>query len=152
MTTHTSDAVDAGIMPDFSQAGVVLTRTTQFTTTDDSIVSGDTIQMIPVPNDAKILGIDMYYDALPACATGCEIGYGGDPDAFMANLPMTGTNFRSWPGTAYDNDTTAGFLYTFTADDTIDIAIHSASTKIPTDVNIYMAVRYTMTGTLSDET
>lgn len=153
MTTHKSDAVQAGIMPDFAQAGVVLCRSTEFVTSDDSIVSGDTIQMVPVPDDAKVLGVQVYYSALPAGVTGCDIGYGGDTDAFMATVPMTAANIKSaYLGQTAGFQNTAGFLHTFTADDTIDIAIVKAPTKIPTSQHIYMSVWYKMTGSLSDET
>ena len=154
MTTHKSEAVTAGIMPDFAQAGVVLCRSAEFVTSDDSIVSGDTIQMVPIPKNGKILSLDVYYSALPDGTTGCDIGYGGDPDAFMATVPMTGDNMQHWPGSSYDNNAAAigVFLHTFTANDTIDIAIPTAVTKIPTSQAIYMSVYYKMVGTLTDET
>ncbi|MCP4668840.1 MAG: hypothetical protein GY849_21085 [Deltaproteobacteria bacterium] len=154
MTTHKSDAVVAGIMPDFAQAGVVLCRSAEYVTSDDSVVSGDTIQMVPIPKGAKVLKVDVYYSALPAGTTAVDIGYGGDTDAFMSTIPMTADNFQFWPGGSYDNDAAAVgvFLHTFTADDTIDIAIASAATKIPTSQHLYMSVQYKMTGTMDDET
>jgi hypothetical protein len=152
MTTHKSNAVLAGITPDYALAGVVLSRSCKFTPADDSIVSGDTIQMIPVPKGAQILGIDIFYTALPAGTTGADIGYGGDTDAFMSTLPLTAQNIKHWPGNALDNKTTAGLLHTFTAADTIDIALGSAATKIPTSTPIYMNVMYKMVGTIADET
>lgn len=160
MTTHKSDAVTAGIMPDFNQAGVVLNRSAEFTTADDSIVSGDTIQMVPIPKNAKVLRVEVYHSDLPDGTTGANIGYGGDPNAFIATYPMTGAGMICWPGafamggdaTGANYDNTAGFLHTFTADDTIDIAIGSAATKIPTNQYLYMSVYYKMTGTIADET
>lgn len=152
MTTHKSDAVQAGIMPDFAQAGVVLCRSAEFVTSDDSIVSGDTIQMVPVPDNSKVLGLSVYYSALPAGVTGCDIGYGGDTDAFMATVPMTAANIKAaYMGQTAGFQNVAGFLHTFTADDTIDIAIVKAPTKIPTSQHIYMSVFYKMTGVLNDE-
>lgn len=154
MTTHKSDAVQAGIMPDFAQAGVVLCRSAEFVTDDDSVVSGDTIQMVPIPKNAKILAIEVYYSDLPDGCTGTDIGYGGDGDAFLKTIPVTGDNFVRWPGSSYDNNAVGvdSFLHTFTADDTIDVALTSAPTKIPTGQKIYMAVYYKMVGSLSDET
>ena len=149
MTTHRSDAVVAGIMPDFAQAGVVLCRSAEFTTSDDSLISGDTLQMVPIPNDAKVLKVQVYYSALPGGTTGCDIGYGGDPDAFAATVPFTAVNTKEFPPDTLMND--VGFLHTFTADDTIDITFPSAATKIPTSQCISMAVWYKMTGTLDDE-
>ena len=153
MTTHKSDAVVAGIMPDLAQAGVVLCRSAEFVTPDDSIVSADTLQMIPIPNGAKVLRVEAYFSALPAGTTGSDIGYGGDADAFMVGVDMTAANVKVWPAGIGDNafKSVAGFLHTFTADDTIDIAFVKLGTKIPTSQHIKMAVWYKMTGVLSDE-
>ena len=151
MTTHKSDAVQAGVKADYAKAGVVLCRSSKFVTEDDSIVSGDTIQMVPVPKNACVLALDLYYSDLPDGCTGTDVGYGGDSDAFMATIPVTGANFVRWPGSSYDNNTSDMFLHTFTADDTIDIALTSAPTKIPTSQQIYMAVYYKMVGTIGDE-
>lgn len=144
-------------MPDHARAGVVFCRSAEFTTADDSIVSGDTLQLVPIPKNAKILRIDLYHDALPAGTTGCDLGYGGDPNAFMSSLTMTGSKFEVWPGQQQNAHTTVyfgntqGFLHTFTADDTIDLTFPTAATKIPTSTDINIAVWYKMTGTISDE-
>lgn len=153
MTTHKSTAVTKGIMPDFARAGVVLSRRAKFVSSDDSIVSGDTLQMVPVPKDAEILGVQVYYSALPAGFTGCDIGYGGDTDSFMATVPMTGSNIKSaYMGQTAGYQNVAGFLHKFTADDTIDIAFIKAPTKIETSQHINMTVWYKMIGSLEDET
>lgn len=153
MALFKSDAVVSGICPDFSQAGVVLCRSAQYVTVDDEIVSGDTLQMVPIPKGAKVLKVDVYYSTLPAGTTGCDVGYGGDPDAYLATVPMTGDNMQSWPASTYRNKAAAvsRFLETFTADDTIDIAFTKLATKIPTSQKIYMAVHYKMVGSLKDE-
>ena len=162
MTTHKSDAIDT-IMPDYLKAGVVMCRSAEFVTEDDSIVSGDTLQMVPIPKDAKVLRLDLYYSALPAGFTGEDIGYGGDPDAFIDALAMTGASLKTYPGCWVRSswatgdvikirDNPVGLLHTFTADDTIDIAFQKAPTKIPTSQHIKMSVWYKMTGTISDET
>ena len=162
MTIHKSDAILPGIMPDFLKAGVVLCRSAEYVTEDDSLVSGDTLQMVPIPKNAKVLRIDLYYSALPAGTTGCDVGYGGDPDAFIAALAFTGASLKTYPGCWIRSslatgdiveirDNNAGFLHTFTADDTIDIAFMKAPTKIPTSQHIKMSVWYKMTGTISDE-
>lgn len=152
-----SDAVVAGIMPDFAQAGVILCRSAEYVTEDDELVSGDTLQMVPVPNGAKVLRVEVYHSALPAGTTAADIGYGGDANAFMDGAIMTGANIRIWPSLKGNGPTqhsfrqTAGFLHTFTADDTIDIAFYKLATKIPTNQHIKMAVWYKMTGVLEDE-
>ena len=77
MTIHKTAAIQAGIMPDFRGAGVVLCRSSQWTAADDSVVSGDTLQMVPIPSGAKILRLFMGFGALPAGFTGEDVGYGG---------------------------------------------------------------------------
>lgn len=154
MTTHKSTAVQAGLMPDFAQAGVVLCRSAEFVTADDSVVSGDTIQMVPIPKNAKVLALTVYHSTLPDGTTGGMVGYGGDANAFLSGIDMTGDNMHNWPGCSFDNNAAAvdSFNHTFTADDTIDIAIGSAATKIPTGQKLYMNVFYKMVGSISDET
>jgi len=143
--------------------GVVLCRSAEFVSEDDSIVSGDTLQMVPMPKGSKILKLEVYYSALPAGCTGTDIGYGGDPDAFIHTLPMTGQNVKAYPGcfirTSHITgdiiglrDNPVGLLHTFTADDSIDIAFTKLNTKIPTSQHIKMAVWYKMIGTIKDET
>jgi hypothetical protein len=150
MTIHKSSAVDSGIMPDATKAGVPLVRTGFITTANDAIVSGDTLQMVPVPKGAKILDV-IVQAALPTGFSGEDVGYGGDPDAFMdaANLnSVSGAGYQSMVG---GKQATAGFLTIFTHNDTIDIALKKAPKKIPTSTTIKMAVYYTMTGTIVDE-
>lgn len=154
MTIHKSNAVISGLAPAHSYAGVTLSRSAEFVTSDDSIVSGDTLQMVPIPENAKVLGLEVYYSALPAGTTGCDIGYNGDSDTFMAGVDMTAANIKTWPTGIADNAfrNTAGFLHTFTADDTIDIAFTKLATKIPTSQHIKMNVYYKMVGVIADET
>lgn len=151
MTTHKSDAVTAGIMPDYAQAGVVLCRTAEFVSSDDSIVSGDTLQMVPIPKNAKILQLEVYYSALPAGSTAVDVGYGGDTDAFLVTVPMTAANIKRWPANSCVLTNVAGYLHTFTANDTIDLAFTKLATKIPTSQHLKMAVWYKMTGVIDDE-
>ncbi len=153
MTTHISTAVTAGIMPDFAQAGVVLCRTTDFEAADDTIVSGDTLQMVPIPNDARILRIELFYSTLPSGTTAVMLGYGGDPDAFGDSIDMTGNNVKIWPSSILNHPQglIVGYNHTFTADDTIDLAFNEMDTKLPTLSKIIMSVWYKMTGVLTDE-
>lgn len=158
MTIHKSSAVTSGIMPDHAKAGVVFCRSAEYSTSDDSMVSGDTLQMIPVPKNAKVLRVEFFHEALPAGCTGANVGYGGDPNAFFSTLTITGEKFEIYPFQAGCGPTqtyfgnTTGWLHTFTADDTVDMALGSAATKIPTNTTFKMAVWYKMTGTISDET
>ena len=149
MTTHKSAAVTAGIMPDFAQAGVVLCRSGFIYTADDEIVSGDTIQMVPNPEGALVLQVQVYHCALPANTTGCDIGYGGDPDAFAATVTMTAADWKVFPGNSLEGN--PGFRHIFTADDTVDITFGTLDTKLPTASALQLNVWYKMTGVLADE-
>ena len=146
MTTYSSDAVNAGIMPDFRvPAGVVLTRHVLYTTASDAIVSADVIRLLPIPKNARV--IDVVISAvLPAGCTGCDVGYGGDPDAFFDGLDLLTTAVYNMSSGAV-----AGFLHKFTADDTIDLTLNKAVTKIPTSTIIYASVTYKMTDAINDE-
>jgi hypothetical protein len=151
MTTHKSDAVNAGIMPDFAQVGVVLCRSSEFTN-DAAIASGDTIQMVPIPKGAKVLMIQLGFNTVESQATGCMVGYGGDTNAFADPVLMTADNVKVFPGNVGNQEAFTGFLHTFTADDTIDICIPTALGNVTADeAQLNMAVWYKMTGTITDE-
>jgi hypothetical protein len=152
MTTHKSSAVLAGIMPDLARAGVVLCRTSEFTN-DDAIACGDTVQMVPVPKYAKILLIQIGHNTVEEGASGCMVGYGGDTTAFADTVLMTADQVSTYPSNlAGTPEMFGGFLHTFTADDTIDIAFPKISADATADtVQIDMAVYYKMTGSISDE-
>jgi len=154
MTIHKSEAVQAGIMPDYAQAGVVLCRSCDFEAADDNISSGDTLQMIPIPKNAKVLKIDLFYSTLPAGTTAVQMGWRAKPTGFGDTLDMTGVNQIFWPReirNAPNFGGRAGINHTFTADDTIDLAFDNMDTKLPTLTKIVMNVWYKMTGTLEDE-
>ena len=146
MTTYSSDAVNAGIMPDFRvPAGVVLNRHVIYTTASDAIVSTDVIKLLPVPKNARILNVTISA-LLPAGCTGCDVGYGGNPDAFHDGLDLlTAAVYNMSAGDV------SGFLHKFTADDTIDLTLNKAPTKIPTSTIIYASVSYKMTDAIADE-
>jgi hypothetical protein len=158
MTIHKSAAVTAGIMPDHARAGVVFCRSAEYSTANDNIVSADTLQLVPIPKNAKVLRVDFFHEALPAGVTGSDLGYGGDANAFFSSLTLTGEKFEVYPGQQQNAHTTVyfgatdGFLHTFTADDTIDLTFPKAPTKIPTATTFKIAVWYKMTGTIADET
>jgi len=147
MTTHTTDAVDAGIMPDFRvPAGVTLNRHVIFTTADDSIVSGDVIQLLPIPKNARVMDV-LISAALPAGCTDSDVGYGGDADAFYDGISILSTTVFTM-----NSGEVEGFLHKFTADDTIDLTLNkTGATKIPTSTIIYASVTYKMTDAINDE-
>ena len=157
MTIHKSEAVQAGIMPDYAQAGVVLCRTCDFEAADDSIVSADTLQMVPIPKGAKVLRLEMFFSDLPDGTTAVQLGWRAKPTGFGETIDMTGVNVYVWPQSLAEAQCgnvgggRAGFNHTFTADDTIDLAFDNMDTKLPTLTKIVMNVWYKMTGTLEDE-
>jgi|GEM_PF-1743573 len=147
MATHTTDAVDAGIMPDFRvPAGVELNRHVIFTTADDSIVSGDVIQLLPIPKNARVIDVSISANILAGC-TDCDVGYGGDANAFHDDIDLIAASvFNMSAGDV------AGFLHKFTADDTIDLTLNkTGATKVPTSTIIYASVTYKMTDSIADE-
>lgn len=155
MTTYQSDAVTAGIMPDYNMAGVVLCRTGFYTNAaQDTVISGDTIQLVPVPKNAQILDIhlsvSMAADTLDlAGATGCHVGDGSSPSRFMDDASLgaaellTMENATSKPGAI-------GYTYD-EGNDTIDLALTKAETVVPTGCTFFMSVYYKMAGSISDE-
>ena len=157
MTIHASATVTAGVMPDFKQAGVVLCRTCDFEAADDSIVSADTLQMVPIPSGAKVLRIEMFFSDLPDGTTAVQMGWRAKPTGFGDTIDMTGVNVYVWPQSLEQKQCgeagggRAGFNHTFTADDTIDLYFKEMDTKLPTATKVVMNVWYKMTGILSDE-
>jgi len=148
-------------MPDHARAGVVLNRTASYSPTTDVITSGDTIQMVPIPNNAKLLRVEMYHTAMQADITNIDVGWGGDVNGIFSDINPTAERFHTYPTgqpalgatctlTYYAN--TAGFLHMFTADDTIDIYFYTANTSMETNENFQMSVWYKMCGTVADET
>jgi len=158
MTTYKSDAVVSGIMPDHARPGVVLNRSASYSPTTDVITSGDTLQMVPIPKNAKLLRVDFYHTALQGDITNIDVGWGGDVNGIFSDLTPTGEKFDTWPSNQENAHTTtyfgntAGFLHMFTADDTIDIYFYTANTSVETNENFQMSVWYKMCGTIADET
>ena len=148
MTTHRSLAAIAGIMPDYAQAGVVLCRTGRLTTADDNMVSGDTLQMVPVPENAIILDIKAYANVEIPGATGCHIGDGSSPTRFFDDACLGDVNYLQLE----DDGKPIGCGYCYDeGNDTIDIALTKAATKVPTSTVFTMHVWYKMMGSISDE-
>jgi len=155
MTTYKSDAVIAGLMPDYSRAGVVLARTGCYTTTsdDDELESGDTLQMVPVPKNAQILDIHVTAKLIGGTlawtgASGCHIGDGASPSRFMDDASLDVLVMQ----TMANDGKPAAIGYTYDeGNDTIDIFINSAATATPTGTSIMMTVYYKMAGSIKDE-
>jgi len=148
MTTYKSDAVESGLHADKTIPGLVLCRTGRYTTEDDSLVSADVIQMVPVPVGAQVIDVDFYCSGDAALATGIDMGDGGDPDRYFAGLTFTGDHVY---GKSAMNP--VGFDKVYSTDDTVDIVLvkTAADTKVPTDIEFVVNVWYKMQGALDDE-
>ena len=154
MTTHKTDAVTSGLMPDYSRAGVVLARTGVITfDAQDEFISGDTIQLVPVPKNAQIL--DIHLCAYVAggtldftAATGCHVGDGSSPSRFMDDVSIGEDSVLTLikDGKPY----AVGYTYD-EGNDTIDLALTSAATVNQTNLVIKCTVYYKMAGSISDE-
>lgn len=151
MTLHKTAAVNSGLAPDWTKPGVELVRTSIHTTADDTLVSGDTLQLVPVPKGAKILDVIISASLASGCS-GEDVGYGGDTDAFMDAANLSSASGGGYQSMVAGKQATAGFLTVFTHADTIDLALVKSPTKIPTGTTIKTVVRYVMTGTIEDET
>jgi hypothetical protein len=150
MTTYKSDAVNSGIMPDHAvPAGVVLSRSGEYTTTSDAIVSADTIQMVPMPKNAKVIDIKLYSGGGASVATGLELGDGDDTDRFFVNATFTGDHVYDFSSTCCNKGEACDFV--FTQDDTIDIYLSKAPTKVPTSTQFIVNVLYKMIGAIDDD-
>lgn len=144
MATVKSDAVVAGIMPDHSLAGVVLCRTIEYTPAAELAIA-DIVQMCPVFDNMKILGIELSYEALGAART-LNIGDGSDVDRFFAALDVAAAAAKTM---LVDGAHVTGMNYEYTGEDTIDIVL--AGGVWPITVTLKMNVFYKMTGVITDE-
>jgi len=148
MTIHKSAAVQSGIMPDHALAGNMHFRYGIITTADDDMVSGDTLEMVPIPEGARIIGMIVKSDTDIPGADDTDIGDGTDQDRFFDGLSLGAAN-RQFE--LFTDGKFAALGYKYTTDDTIDIYLQKAATKVPTGSVFEMLVWYNMTGTISDE-
>jgi len=148
MTTHQSDAVVSGIMPDHALAGNVHFRYASLTTADDDMISGDTIEMLPIPENARIIGMVFKSDTDIPGADDTDVGDGGAQNRFFDGITLGAANriFELVVDGVY-----AGVGYKYAQDDTIDIYLQKAATKVPTGSVFELLVIYNITGTISDE-
>ena len=142
--TYQSDAVIAGIMPDHSLAGVVLCRTIEFTPAVEMAIA-DIVEMCPVFDNMKILGIELLYEAFGAART-LNIGDGSVAARFFSALDVAAAAAKTM---LVDGAPITGMNYEYTGGDTIDIVL--AGGVWPITVELKMNVYYKMTGVITDE-
>jgi len=154
MTTYKSAAVSAGIMPDYSRGGVVLCRTGFYhPAAQDLLISGDTVQMVPVPKNAQILDFHITASVGGGAidftgATGCHVGDGASATRFMDDVSLGTLEMLTMVGSGKPG--AIGYTYD-EGNDTIDIAFTKAATVNQTDLVIVMNVYYKMAGEIDDE-
>lgn len=154
MTTYQSSAVTAGIMPDYTRAGIVLCRSAVFTV-EAELISGDTIEMVPIPNGAQILNIVVENNSLNQWAglATFSVGDGNDVDVHMT-WPFTGIIMRNdfySANTLQRAPKTTDIVFEYTNDDTIDFYCGGTMNSDVTGTLIAMHVFYKMAGEINDE-
>jgi hypothetical protein len=149
MTTWKSDAVISGIMPDMARAGNVHFRYGYITTADDDMVSGDTLQLVPIPKNARVISLDVYVSAALTGATGCEIGDGNSNGRFLNGIGFA-TAHKIVPLSGLSG-LEGGLGFQYTQDDTIDFFLRKTSTKVPTAVSFKVFLTYNIIATIADE-
>ena len=163
MTTYKSDAVTAGLMPDYSRAGVVLCRTGEHLITVD-LATSDVVQMVPVPKGAQILNVQVFNDTAGGKLEmfSFDVGDAGDVDRFFDGVSFGYHDTGSALTMSRVLDMghihgclvgKAGFLYTYTGNDTIDILVtaNSTATGGNSGWTVGMNVFYKMAGSIADE-
>lgn len=148
MTTHQSAAVQSGIMPDHALAGNVHVRYGYITTADDDMVSGDTLELVPIPENARILQIILKSSTDIPGASGIEVGDGASNGRFFNGISLGAASRFFQLGVC---GVFSGLGYKYAQDDTIDLFLRKAATKVPTSSTIQLWVIYNITGTISDE-
>lgn len=141
-TTEKTAAVKAGIMPDHRLAGNVLSRCGYYLA-DGALDANSVIQMVPIPEGARILDI-RFYATLNGAGRTMDVGDGNLVDRYFDGLDASAAI------QANPSDMDAAYLapYIYTADDTIDVKI-LGDTFVDAK-ECWLTVQYVMDG-ISDE-
>lgn len=109
-----------------------------------ALVDDDVIQMVKVPEGARVLEVilttdDLDTDASPALAL--NVGDGSDPNRYIAasTIGQTGGTVRMGQGIV-----TSTSSHTYAADDTIDIHVETAPATGAATGTLCLTVLYTM--------
>jgi hypothetical protein len=147
MTTYKSDAVTAGVMPDFAQAGVILCRSATYTPAA-ALAAASVIQMVPVPANCQILDIQAWWTGgTDATAGYIDIGDADDPDKYFDGKSVKANFFMSQANNA--SSAATGWFETYSTSDTIDVTV--VTSALGTNGTLGMNVFYKMLGTIGDE-
>lgn len=134
-TTYYSDQITTNDSRRYNEKGNYTLYGT-FTLTA-ALVINDVIQMVRVPNGARVVNMEIYSDDLDSGGPTIlfDVGDGSVTDRFGASLTLGQS-----AGFVRGIQTKDGFGYQYTADDTIDLKVHTAPTTGATSGDIIMRV------------
>jgi hypothetical protein len=107
-----------------------------------ALALNDVIQMVKIPKGATILNVVLTADDLDtngSPAIVLDVGDGSDTDRFI-----DGSTIAQGGGITNGMNVRTGFLYEYTAEDTIDVLVQVGPGTGATSGDIKLAVEYTM--------
>ena len=142
-TTWKSNAVKYGsIAADKLVAGVRYTMVGKFSYSDGAALSGDTIQMVPVPKGAKTLNVRLTGDSTNSITA--DTGDGGSTARWIAT-----TTFSAAKSAEYWATNAAKPTKTYKQDDTIDLLLGGAN--LASGKYFEVQVDYVMEGVFKED-
>lgn len=118
---------DITVMSDYSMGA----------TGNPNLSAGDVLQMVRVPSGARILDVWLISDALTGGNYTVTVGDGNSAARYFGSLSPGSTSSVNKMTQA------AGFVYSYSADDTVDITIGTVTTATAAGV-LRLMVKYTM--------
>lgn len=143
MATLTASAAQANVPAKYHTKGVI-TRVVNYSlgaTANPALSSGDVLQMVRVPNGACVLDVRLVVDQLSGGNYTLTIGDGNSAARYFGSISTGSTS-------AIFTAATTGFVassvgYSYSAEDTIDITVGTATTATASGV-IRLSVSYTL--------
>ena len=144
MTTYKSPLIDNEVYPRGPHTGVQVMTLAMTFSGSASVSTGDIVQIFPVSEGMTVHSIQWAGNwAATAASAGhtVEIGDAGDPNRFVTSASASATLT-----TLQVSDVAAGIGYTYTADDTIDVAIGTITASSGTSTGTMTFVMWYSTG------
>lgn len=143
MATLTASAAQSTVPAKYRINGVI-TRVVSYSigaTANPALSSGDVLQMVRVPSGASILGVQLVVDQLSGGNYTFTIGDGNSAARYFGSISSGSTS-------AIMGFTNAAFVassmgYSYSAEDTIDITVGTATTATASGV-VRLVVSYTL--------
>lgn len=139
MATLTASAAQANVPAKYS-INCDITRIVDYSigaTANPNLSTGDVIQMMKVPNGACILDVWVITDQLTGGNYTITVGDGNSANRYFASLSTGSTSSIN------KMSATAGFGYSYSAEDTIDITLGTVTTATAAGI-LRLCVTYTM--------